>query len=293
MLRVPWELQQGRQAEARDDLLAAFTLGRNVSRDGTLISVEVQMSIENGIGRDVAEHFGQFTPETLKQLVEGVDAAPARRTTAACIPSEMAMFRAELFRKTDELQKANPGDDAKTLEALHDELLSFLLEPETDSWERMAKAAGGTSQGVMKQLTRDLDAMDQKLAVIATLPYRDFENQMKAFRAEIHESSNPLVQLLVPEWEDGRRREFGTEVCLAMVHAAVEYKLHGDSAFQRVADPCGQGPFLLRRFVFEGVDRGFQLTSALAAAGSRSLIFVEKEGDPFWVYGRHPGEAYK
>jgi hypothetical protein len=77
-----------------------------------------------------------------------------------------------------------------------------------------------------------------------------------------------------------------------MVRAAVEYKLHGDSGFQSVADPCGQGPFVLRRFVFQGVDRGFQLTSALDAGGfKQSLIFVEKDGDPFQVDGPHVGQA--
>ncbi|HUR46086.1 MAG TPA: hypothetical protein VMZ27_09450, partial [Candidatus Saccharimonadales bacterium] len=36
-LRAMWALQQGRQADARDDLLASLALGRNSSRDGTLI----------------------------------------------------------------------------------------------------------------------------------------------------------------------------------------------------------------------------------------------------------------
>jgi hypothetical protein len=305
LVRVPWELQQGRQAEARDDLLAAFTLGRNVSRDGTLISALVQMAVENMLGSDMAEHFGQFSPETLKQLADGFDAVPARGTVAGCIATEKAMFRDWLVRKIQQIQKANPGADAKVMAALR-ELFTSLLDQERDppkvltggnlsqpySWERLAQAASGTSEGVLR-LVRDLDSMDQKLAAVMTLPYRDFENQIKAFSAEIQASSNPLVPVLVPAWERGRRREFRTEVCLAMIRAAVEYKLHGDAGFLSVADPCGQGPFLLRRFVFQGVDRGFQLTSALEATDSNSLIFVEKEGDPFLVGGPFVGQARK
>src|SRR6266699_2760432 len=45
-LRAPWDLQHGRQAEARDALLGAFVLGRNCSRDGTLISMLVQIAVE-------------------------------------------------------------------------------------------------------------------------------------------------------------------------------------------------------------------------------------------------------
>src|SRR5436190_20207312 len=36
-LRAMWDLQNGRQAEARDDLLAAFVLGRNSGHDSLLI----------------------------------------------------------------------------------------------------------------------------------------------------------------------------------------------------------------------------------------------------------------
>ena len=49
-----------------------------------------------------------------------------------------------------------------------------------------------------------------------------------------------------------------------MVHAAVEYKLHGESGLKSVMDPFGNGPFTFQRFVFKGVDRGFELKSAYA-----------------------------
>ena len=80
-----WDLQHGNQADARDDLLAAFVLARNVSRDGTLIGALVQNAIEAIIYATVAQNFGQFSPETLKQLVDGFDAAPARGTMAAAM----------------------------------------------------------------------------------------------------------------------------------------------------------------------------------------------------------------
>jgi hypothetical protein len=303
--RVRWELQHGQQAEARDDLLATVALGRNASRDGTLIATLVQIAIEAIIYNQVAANFGQFSPETLQQLVDGINAAPARGTVAGCLPSEKAVCRDWMVRKIQEIQKANPGDDAKVMAAVH-ELFADAVDPQQDTpkeltsgnpgqtsfWDRLAQAAGGTSQGVIT-LIRDVEeTMIQKLAVITTLPYGDFENQVKAFRAEVQESSNPLVPLQVPAWERARRREFRAQVCLAMVRAAVEYKLHGDSGFLSVTDPCGQGPFVLRRFVFQGVDRGFQLTSGLDAGGfKQSIIFVEKEGDPFLVDGPHVGQA--
>jgi hypothetical protein len=79
---------------------------------------------------------------------------------------------------------------------------------------------------------------------------------------------------------------------LAMVHAAVEYKLHGEAGLQSVTDPWGQGPFEFKRFVFQGVDRGFELKSACRKNGwPEVLIFVEKDGPPFYVNGRNAGQA--
>ena len=46
---------------AREDLVAAFVLGRNVARDGTLISTLVQLAMEAIDCWTVAELFGQFS----------------------------------------------------------------------------------------------------------------------------------------------------------------------------------------------------------------------------------------
>jgi len=72
---------------------------------------------------------------------------------------------------------------------------------------------------------------------------------------------------------------------LAMLNAAVEYKLHGEAGLKSVADPVGNG-FIRgwETFSFEGVERGFKLTSAYTATGlRRSDDFVEKDGPPFLV----------
>ena len=85
-------------------------------------------------------------------------------------------------------------------------------------------------------------------------------------------------------------KEFGSLIAQQMVRAAVEYKLHGEAAFNNVSDPCGQGPFGFERFTFKGVDRGFQLKSAYTGRGFPEIvIFVEKDGPPFQVNGNKAG----
>jgi hypothetical protein len=153
--RVAWHLQHRQQAEARDDLLAAFTLARNVSRDGTLISVLVQIAAEC-IGSDIiAENFGKFTPETLNEIIQGIDAAPARGTVAASIGFEKIAFHGWLVRKILELQKANPGDDASVMAGVRAVLPGYEETEQADQsasqvslWEQLTKAGGNTSDGI-------------------------------------------------------------------------------------------------------------------------------------------------
>ena len=291
VLRVRWELQQGQQAEARDDLLAMLALGRSASRDGILVGALVQMAIEAITYNTLAANFGQFSPDTLRQLVEGINAAPARGTVAGCIPWEKVMCRDWLVARIQELQRSNLGDDAKAMAAFRDLFMAGQDSEQTNLWERVAHAAGGTTQGLV-DLIRGLDPVSQRLAAISALPYGAFVKESKAFQAEIEAASNPLVPQQ-SSWLRACQKQFRIQVREAMIRAAVEYKLRGDAGFQGVTDPCGQGPFVLRRFIFQGVDRGFELTSAIDSVDAKSLIFVEKDGDPFLVDGPHVGEAVK
>jgi hypothetical protein len=296
--RALWALQQGRQADAREELVAALVLGRNVARDGTLISTLVQIAMEAIDCRTVAELFGQFSPENLQQLLDGFDAAPARRTVADCVPTEKAFFLDWILRRIEALQQANPGDEAKVMCGIH-ELLASALEAPADgeqvlpanSWERIVKAAGGTSAGVVR-LVNDLELLEQQLTAVLALPHGEYEGRMEQLMAEAQRSPNPLLSLLFPAWEKVRPRELIALMNLAMVRAAVEYKLHGEAGLQSVIDPWGQGPFEFRRFVFQGVDRGFELKSACRKNGwPEVLIFVEKAGPPFYVNGKNAGQA--
>jgi len=292
--RAAWALQNGRPADARDDLLAAFTLARNSGTDGTLIGALVQIAAENIVCSSVAENFYQLSPETLGQLAAGIEAAPPRRTMAACVATEKVFFHDWMAARVLELQKDNPGNEAKVMAGIRE--LFVLIEGAGEGqtppnrWEEVSKASGGTSEGVLG-LLRDMEPLYQKLASIMALPQPEYEAQAKGFSAEIENSSNPLVSLSFPAYEKCRQKEFVIQAQLAMLRAGMEYKLHGEAGLKSVTDPCGQGPFSFERFVFEGVDRGFELKSAYAPRGVQEvLIFVEKEGPPFYVNGNKAGQ---
>jgi hypothetical protein len=297
-LRATWDLQQGKQAEAREDLIAALEMARNISRDGTLISMLVQIAGENIVCSAIAENFYEFSPETLQQLAEGFEAAPRRGLVIDSIPTEKEFFIGWLAREIVAAQNANPGNDAAVLAKIRDLVNGMEGPPEGQpdaapqrTWEKLNKAAGGTSEGILR-LVADTQNVYDKLVTILALPYSDYEAQMKQFDAEIRASNNPLVALGFPAVEKCRQKEFSMVAELAMVRAAIEYRLHGAEGFKTVNDPCGQGPFEFQRFVFEGVDRGFQLKSAYNGLDfPHVMIFVEKDGPAFFVNGPKAGQA--
>jgi len=165
---------------------------------------------------------------------------------------------------------------------------------DTNVWQRIVIASGGTSDGVLK-LLHEMEPLYPRLAKIMTLPLPEYEDQIQKFAAEIRKSQNPLVSCAFPNsFQSPRRREIRSQLQQSMVRAAVEYKLHGEAGLKSVMDPCGNGPFAFQRFVFEGVDRGFELKSTYPGLGSPcALIFVEKEGTPFNIEEPHIGQAVK
>ncbi len=305
-----WDLQQNLQDEARKDLLATYALARNIARDGILISALVQFACESINCLTIAENFGRFSAETLQQLLRDINNLPARQTIADCIPAEKACVLDWLLRRIVELRQANPGDEAKIMEGLRELITGFTLgrcsQPgcqmketeleQNDLWRQFTRASGGTVDGVLDLLQHQGRVFD-RVATLLALPYHEFLGQVGQFVHEhIENSTNLLAGACLPACITARGREFKVEAWTAMVRAAVEYKLHGETGLRSVKDPYGEGPFAFERIAFEGVDRGFLLRSAYDGIppGTRrpeALIFVEKEGPAFHVDGHKAGQA--
>jgi len=215
------------------------------------------------------------------------------------MPSEKTLGDWALTRLL-ELQKKHPGDDAKVMAEYRDSGLvaAFSSVGHTDFWPQLIAASGGTSEGVLK-LLHQTEPLFPRLAEILALPEPEYETQAKQFSANVRQSKNPfsIAFDVFTGWDFGKGRvpprstEFRAEAYLAMVHAAVEYKLHGESGLKTVTDPFGHGPFSFRRFSFKGVDRGFELRSAYAGAQAPFvIIFVEKRGPVFQISGSDAGK---
>ncbi len=293
-LRVMWELQDGREAGARDDLIAMFALGRNSSRDWSLIAVLVQYAIENITLNTVAENFHSFSPESLQQLAAGFDAAPAFGTAAEAL-RQNAEIRSHnwIKEKIQGWRQEFPGDDAKVMAAYRELIGEFGKtgeEPRNPLWDEL-ESAPKNSDEVLKLLGEADQDYYQRLVRIMAAPHPEFEEQSAQFKKDVEQSNNPFVKISFSAVLKCRPKEFRTQAQLAMLHAAVAYKLRGEPGLREVNDPFGQGPFQMERFIFEGKDRGFKLTSAFNGNGyPQSQIFVETDGKPFICEGPKAGQ---
>lgn len=295
-LRVMWHLQNGRPDSARDDLLAAFAMARNVSTDHVLVSALVQFAMENIVASIVAENFYQFPSETLQQLADGFDSAPPRGLVADCIGvSEHRAFVQYYVRKIEEFRAEGEPAAIKLVR----ELLARSLTEEGDltngalKADIVMRAAGGSTEGVL-QLFNELAPIYQQVEQILRLPTGSYEKSMTEFQKMVNTHPNPLVKEFFTLFDNCRKKEFGTQSTVAMALAGIAYKLRGTEGLQSVLDPCTGGPFEFERFVFEGVDRGFKLKSKYRGRDfDEVLIFVEKPGPVFQIIGKHAGEKVK
>jgi hypothetical protein len=289
-LHAMWNLKNGDEAAARDDLLGALALGRNSARDGSLIAVLVQIATEGIVLATVAENFQHFSPATLQQFAHALDGPPARRTLASCLQAGRLIDGNWLIAQLQDLQKMHPGDDAAVIAGLHQKYESIPFGSEGTYWQQLTNDGGGTVAGLI-HLAHETESWYQQLSEIMTLPHGPFEEQLKQFLDAAKKSGQFMFFDSPPPWPSVRRKEFAIETALAMTRAAIAYKLHGEEGLNNVTDPCGNGPFKFERFIFQGEDRGFQLKSTYVP-GHKPLrmIFVEKDGPPFHVIGDLAGE---
>ncbi len=298
-LRVRWHAEHGRADDARDDLLAAFVLARQVSRDGILISALVQIAIENILASGIAENWFRLPPDTLQQILDGIAAAPPRGTIMDCVAAERVSFKEWHTRRIQEF-RASAGSEAAAMEKTR-ELLHAVLngggeapDPASPTPEAIIESAGGTTAGLLRQLG-ELDALYDEASALMSVPYDRFVPGIKAFNDKVAKHPNLFVHLFFPVFEKCRLKEFAVQTKLAMLRAAFGYLRSGQAGLDRVPDPVFNEPFRFGRFAFDGVDRGFQLISRFRYADdwNASLIFVEKDGPAFHLDGKNAGKPVK
>src|SRR5829696_2825870 len=113
-LRARVHLAEGKQEVAREELLATVAMAHNISKDGTLISVLVQVAMESIVASFIAENFFQLTPETLEEFAAGLNAAPPRGSVQQSMAVEKSSFYEWLIQRITGIA-ADAGDNQRQL----------------------------------------------------------------------------------------------------------------------------------------------------------------------------------
>ena len=111
-------------------------------------------------------------------------------------------LRTDLWlRKIQELQPANPNNDAAVMAALREWFRPEVATAERsdgqrwqpgEGWAHVSQAAGGTSQGLVR-LIQELQSLEARLAPLMALPPKEFEARLAPLKAEVERSSNPIL----------------------------------------------------------------------------------------------------
>ena len=293
VLRARWFVQQGKPDAARDDLVAAFVLGRNVSQDGTLISALVQIAMESIITVHVVQQWPELQTDTIRSILIGIDNAPPRGTMANCMQIERVGFYDWLIRRIHEIQAKYPANEQKALQEIS-KLLDGAISEEGQQHPgfgaSVIQAAGNSISGLLEYVGQ-LDPLYREMEQVMALPYAEFQPALQQLQQKISGSPNLLAHEFLPAVSKVRLREFRILARLAMVQAAYQFRLDPANGLRSVPDPYGNGPFDYSRFVLDGIDRGFKLKSALLTPDfTEVLIFAEKSGAAFRVDGPNAGE---
>ena len=88
-------LDEGREGDSKDDLVALLYLSRRSAIDGALVQVMIGLSVEDLVVSFIAGKLHQFTPAALRELSTAFDAAPQRITIADAVKTEREL--SEIF----------------------------------------------------------------------------------------------------------------------------------------------------------------------------------------------------
>jgi hypothetical protein len=270
-LRARMRFEEGHRAEALDDIVAATRLGRQVSRDGSLIGVLVGYSIEARTIDALALCVPKLDSETIKDLKARLDALPEGGNPAtglrACEEKTLDWF----------IYKVKSAKDQASLVAMLTPLAVVSTHPEGTVSDAAGEAralldrCGGTATGVVKfaEAARPSYAL---MAEKIKLPLARFEKEFQ--RESTRQAGNPVFKLFFPAVAKIGQSQARAEVRRALLWAAFAVQIDGPDALKTHPDPVAGCPFEYTKFA-----GGFELRSKFGQDGHPLSLTVGRRGE--------------
>jgi hypothetical protein len=241
-LRARLRFEEGRNAEALDDVLAGMSLGRRVSLGGINSMVLTSYAIEHRMSEALALHLPRLDAPALRAVRERLNALPPGASPATALKFE------ELFALDWLVGKIKEVKDKEGLLAL---LTKLANSPEKG--RAFFDECGGTVDGVLK-FAEETRRSYARVAKMLDLPLDQFAQEWD--REVKRQAGNSVFTWVFPAVHKVRLAQLRAEVRRALLSAALAVQLDGRDALKKHADPVVGGPFEL--VPFQG---GFELRS--------------------------------
>jgi hypothetical protein len=244
--------EEGRNAEAIDDLVAAATMGRHISRDSINIMVLAGYGIERGVGETLASYLSKLNAAAIKDLKARLANLPPGGTPAAAMKFEE---KAAIDWFVREVKATNDKDNLAGFLALVIRLCGTegAGQVSKEKGGAFLEACGGTKEGVLK-CAEETRASYVRLGGKLDLPIEQFEKEWKAEKSK--HAANPVFNVLVPALERMRQQQARADIRWALLSAAIDVQQGGRDALKDHPDPVVGGPFKYRPLA-----KGFELSS--------------------------------
>jgi hypothetical protein len=248
-LRGRMRFEDGKNAEAVDDIVAAMKLGRDVSRDGINLTLLAGYAVEHHALETLALYLPRLNAAAIGDLKARLAALPPGGNPAAALRKEEKWALDWFIRKVKEAK------DKASLVAFLGQC-SDSEEKKQDATERgraLLEECGGNADGVVKfaeEARQPYELMEKKLR----LPLEEFATEWE--RERMKRSGNPVFRMIYPSVHKVRMAQARAEVRSALLATALDVQLDGRDALKNHADPVAGGTF--EYSTFEG---GFELRS--------------------------------
>jgi hypothetical protein len=268
-LRARLRFEEGRNAEAIDDILTGMTLGRHISQNGTLIVLYVGYAIEHRLSEALALNLPKLDAAMAKGLKTRLDALPPGGSSAQALRLE-EKFGLDWFVRT--VKETKDTESLLTIlgPLFHTEGVARLSPEERANGRAFLEACGGTTAGMLKmaeEVRPSYELMAKKLG----LPPDEFDKEFA--RETKKQASNPVFKLIFAAIHRGRHQQARVDVRRALLSAAVAVQIDGRDALKDHPDPVVGGPFDYTAF-----DGGFELGSKWKPEDKPLALTVGRRG---------------
>jgi hypothetical protein len=247
-LRARLRIAEGNVKGAIDDAVAAATLGRHASWDGTLVAYLVGMAIETIVTDTLAAHLPELDKEVAKELAARWEKLPPSESIAN------ALLRAEEKAGLDWfITKLKAAKDRKEVE----NFLNAIAETPELRKPLLASLAEGGTERLIKDIEPIRD-LYREFGKKLNLPPDEFDKEYDK-RIEALKEKNAVARLLGVALSKMRRAAARLEARQALWKTAMAIHVEGPDALKAHRDPFGDGPF--ERVPLDG--GGYELRSKL------------------------------